>query len=491
MRTGSAEPHTAKKGTGAIFRGCGRIVPVPFLVAWLLGTLLLTACASRAADSPAEPLLKAGDTIVFFGDSITESPTGYVPIVAKVLAERFPEAGGKVINAGISGHRVPDLVARLEKDVIARMPDLVIVYIGINDVWASRKGKGTPQGEYRQGLMQILRALHNHKIRAVLCTPTVIGEKHDGTNPLDAMLEEYSAISRDVASRARVPLVDLRARFLETLRERNADNQEKGVLTYDGVHPNFAGNALIAAQLLGALGVMNPLPDAAALKRMEDHLNAIGAGIAAVRSAQARVRRVACVGDSITYGLGLADRARAAYPAVLAAKLGAEYEVRNFGVSGMTMLKEPESKYTQSYWKQPALQAALDWQPQIVVIMLGTNDVWHAENWALKDRFAADCRALVDRFAALKSKPAVCLCTPPPAFEERAALAANLQEAGEIIRAVAAEKKAALIDIHAALKDKPDLFPDKCHPDAEGARVIAEAVCQVLVRAGTAVQAAE
>jgi len=190
--------------------------------------------------------------------------------------------------------------------------------------------------------------------------------------------------------------------------------------------------------------------------------------------------RVACVGDSITYGLGIEDREHHCYPAQLAALLGEKWEVRNFGVSGATMLREPKYVYCSSYWKSDAYQDALKYNPDVVVLKLGTNDAWRNDNWQLKAQFAADYRAMLDAFAALPSKPRIWLCTPASAYEERPELAPNLQEACDIIRAIAKERKLPVIDIHAATANHPEWFPDKCHPNLQGATVIAHEVYTAL-----------
>ena len=118
--------------------------------------------------------------------------------------------------------------------------------------------------------------------------------------------------------------------------------------------------------------------------------------------------RVACVGDSITFGLNIPDREKASYPAVLGSLLGSRYEVRNFGVSGATLLKNGD----YPYWVLPEFTAALEYAPNAVVIMLGTNDS-KMNNASHRGDFEKDLDDLVDRFAALPTKPKIWLCTPP------------------------------------------------------------------------------
>jgi lysophospholipase L1-like esterase len=215
----------------------------------------LVSMADRAAFAAEQPL-KKGERILFLGDSITQAgaaPSGYVTIVKEALAKKHPDLGIEVIGAGISGNRVPDLEDRLDRDVIQKKPTLVVIYIGINDVWHSQNGRGTSKSDYEQGLRRIVKRIQEAGARVVLCTPSVIGEKHDGTNSLDAMLEEYSQISRTVAADAHARLIDLRKQFVAHLKSSNKDNAGKGLLTDDGVHLNAAGNRFVAERMLEAL----------------------------------------------------------------------------------------------------------------------------------------------------------------------------------------------------------------------------------------------
>ena len=186
--------------------------------------------------------------VVFFGDSITQAavgPEGYITQLQTALEAHPTGRKFELVGAGISGHKVPDLQARLERDVLAKQPDLVVIYIGINDVWHSQSGKGTPSDKYRAGLEDLITKINAAGARVILCTPSVIGERHDGTNDLDQMLEEYAAISREVAAKTGAFLVDLRKLFVHDLKIRNPENKPSGVLTTDGVHLNPAGNELV------------------------------------------------------------------------------------------------------------------------------------------------------------------------------------------------------------------------------------------------------
>ena len=158
-----------------------------------------------------------------------------------------------MIGAGVSGNKVPNLQARLDKDVLSKKPTLVVIYIGINDVWHGEKdpARGTPKDKFEGGLKEIVKKIQDGGARVVLCTPTVIGEKKE--NKLDPLLDEYADLSRGVAKETGSPLCDLRKAFRDHLAKTNADDKEKGVLTYDRVHLNDAGNKLVADTVLGVI----------------------------------------------------------------------------------------------------------------------------------------------------------------------------------------------------------------------------------------------
>jgi len=187
--------------------------------------------------------------------------------------------------------------------------------------------------------------------------------------------------------------------------------------------------------------------------------------------------RVACVGDSITYGSGIKDLDHDSYPAQLQSMLGPTYAVKNFGVSGATLLKNGD----KPYWKQKGFQAAKDFAPNIVVIKLGTNDT-KPPNWKHSDEFLADAKALAQEFATLPSRPKIYLCHPVPAFPGNFGIRDEVikNEVIPLIDQAANESGATIIDLYAPLADHADLFKDKVHPNAEGAKLIAEEVHKAL-----------
>jgi len=182
--------------------------------------------------------------------------------------------------------------------------------------------------------------------------------------------------------------------------------------------------------------------------------------------------RVACVGDSITYGACVPDRTSNCYPAVLGKLLGEKYEVRNFGVSGSTLLRRGD----KPYWKEKAFTEATDFAPRIVVIKLGTNDT-KPQNWKHKAEFEADARAMVRHFKELASKPKVFMALPVTVVKPNFGInEEGVREGIPVLMKVAKEEGAGLIDLHTAVS-APALFDkDGVHPNAEGARKIAETV---------------
>ena len=192
--------------------------------------------------------------IVFFGDSITQEgtmPGGYVSRLDALASAKY-----ELIGAGVGGDRVTNLYDRLATDVLVYRPDVVVIWGGVNDCgwfrWMPAIG-GTLLARYETVLTQLVQKIQQQGARVVLCTPAVIGEKRRGENDLDAELDKYAAVVRRVAGRSRAKLIDMRTVFTRYLQTHNPDNQAKGILTNDGVHPTPAGNKVVAEALFPAL----------------------------------------------------------------------------------------------------------------------------------------------------------------------------------------------------------------------------------------------
>jgi isoamyl acetate esterase len=191
--------------------------------------------------------------IVFFGDSITEAgvkPGGYVVRIGELAAAEKLSDRYDFVGAGIGGNKVYDLYLRLESDVLNKNPDVVVIYVGVNDVWHKRShGTGTDADKFEKFYAALIKKFQEKNIKVALCTPAAIGEKTDYSNELDGDLNRYSNIIRGLAKSNNIPLIDLRQAFLDYNKKFNTENKESGVLTTDRVHLNEKGNQLVAEEV--------------------------------------------------------------------------------------------------------------------------------------------------------------------------------------------------------------------------------------------------
>jgi len=199
--------------------------------------------------------------VIFFGDSITQAgvqPTGYITKVGEMatrdkLADKY-----EFIGAGIGGNKIYDLYLRMDDDVLAKNPDIVIIYIGVNDVWHKQSsGTGTDFDKFEKFYNAVIKKLMDKGIKVILATPAVIGERTDATNQLDGDLNRYSALIRKIAEANKLPLVDLRKSFMDYSKANNPENKEQGILTTDRVHLNEKGNELVASEMWKAIKSQN------------------------------------------------------------------------------------------------------------------------------------------------------------------------------------------------------------------------------------------
>ncbi|MEY3646344.1 MAG: hypothetical protein RL127_1052 [Bacteroidota bacterium] len=188
--------------------------------------------------------------IVFFGDSITQAgvgKTGYITKMAEMLGTQGLASKYELIGAGIGGNKIYDLYLRHEDDVIAKKPNIVIIYVGINDVWHKTSSRtGTDADKFERFYNALIKRLQKSNIQVVICTPTVIGEKFDATNENDGDLNAYSNIIRKIATDNQCKLIDLRKAFLSYEEKNNIENKASGILTTDRVHLNETGNQFLA-----------------------------------------------------------------------------------------------------------------------------------------------------------------------------------------------------------------------------------------------------
>ncbi len=190
-------------------------------------------------------------------------------------------------------------------------------------------------------------------------------------------------------------------------------------------------------------------------------------------NASSDIIRIACVGDSITYGAGIKDRKNMNYPVQLGKMLGQKYEVKNFGNSGSTMLKKGD----KPFWKQREYKAALDFNPNIVVIKLGTNDT-KPQNWKHSAEYSDDYKSMISAFAKLSSKPKIYICLPVPVVKTRWGITDAIVNKDIIpaLKKISSQTNCGIIDLNSPFKGKHQLIPDHVHPNAAGATIIAETV---------------
>ena len=205
--------------------------------------------------------------VVFLGDSITqaaESEEGegtYKGFITSLRENVSQEV--ELINKGIGGNKVSDLLLRYNDDVLKLKPNIVFIYIGINDVWHKYDwGTGSDIDIYEKGLRKIITDIKAVGAKIILCTPTVIGENNgefklnNNFKDIDTMeimnkdLDAFSDVVRNLSSEFNTDLLDLRKKFKEYISENNDQNMPKGVLTSDGVHLNNEGNKLIADEMI-------------------------------------------------------------------------------------------------------------------------------------------------------------------------------------------------------------------------------------------------
>jgi lysophospholipase L1-like esterase len=216
------------------------------------GLLALAPLARAAEDDPAAKTveLKKGDKVIFFGDSLTALAVkdakvpegkGYVPLVREALKDKGVEVGA----VATGGHKVTDLLKRVDKDVIAQKPTVVVIQIGVNDA-----GAGVTPEKFKEQLEELIDKLQKGGAQVVQCTCTCRREGYDPKDAMDKKLDALADVARTIAREKKLPLVDLRAAFIDYWKKNNPDNKPKNVLTYDGNHWNETGHKFVAEQML-------------------------------------------------------------------------------------------------------------------------------------------------------------------------------------------------------------------------------------------------
>lgn len=498
--------------------------------------LLFLLSAATPALTQSSPFPKGTKRILFLGNSITYAGT-YVTDLETYFITHFPKQSYEFINAGLPSETVsglsepnhadgrfsrPDLHERLDRVLAQTKPDVVFACYGMND------GIYLPLDEARfRAFQEGMRWLHTQLEKAgakriIFLTPPAHDDKKLGLQGYNLTLDAYSRWLLTQRDSSKWEVADVHFpmnRFL--LDKRSVDSTFK--LAPDGVHPGELGHWLIARQVLQFLDqnvadtpelsatLLNNLRNAelanlvsqrqAIMKdawlNLTGHkrpemapglpmlearrlYNNIDARIRATRNGTASKRiRIACLGNSITQGVRLLHPGFESYPAQLQRLLGYEYDVLNFGVSGRTLMQT----LAASYRATSVYRNALNSNPDIVTIKLGTNDSRLPYRTMVADSFVTQYKTLIHAFRQLPSHPRIILLLPLASYltdTTRQTDAAIIRQILPRIRQVAYDEKLELIDLHAITMQQDSLFPDQLHPTAAGATLIANRLYEAL-----------
>jgi alpha-L-fucosidase 2 len=188
------------------------------------------------------------------------------------------------------------------------------------------------------------------------------------------------------------------------------------------------------------------------------------------------ITKIACVGDSITEGYGLACQSKTSYPVVLDSLLGPGYSVLNLGRSATTLRKKGDFPY----WTCKEFYDVFAYQPDIIIVQLGTNDT-KTQNWD-STSFANDYQALIDTFKTIPTNPKIYVCLPVPVFKSKWTINDSTLTKWEIpiIKKLAEKNNLPVMDLHGQMSGDEKYFFDGIHPNEEGAKIMAEVIAHDL-----------
>ncbi|MEO7314463.1 MAG: GDSL-type esterase/lipase family protein, partial [Ginsengibacter sp.] len=186
--------------------------------------------------------------------------------------------------------------------------------------------------------------------------------------------------------------------------------------------------------------------------------------------------KIACIGNSVTYGYGLKDPSTQSYPALLQKDMGADYDVKNFGHSGATLLRKGHNPY----FKTKEFAEAVAFKPDVAVIHLGLNDT-DPRNWNnYRHEFKGDYSWLIDTLRKENSSVKIFICLMTPIFHDHPRFRSGTRDwhaqIQTAIKEIAVSNNVTLIDLNTQFYFHPDLFPDALHPNAEGAIILEKTV---------------
>lgn len=217
--------------------------------------------APAHADHPGKVNLKKVRRIVTLGDSITQGgarPGGYVWQIDQYLQALYPKQKIEVVNAGISGHKSNDMLARFQKDVLDKKPDVVTISVGINDVWhgffaghaAGYGPRRVKLEDYRKNVEAMLEAAHKAGVQVVMFTTTIFEDEPNSIRNLK--IASYNDALRELAAKHGATVADQNAAFMSAWKQNQASGAK---LTTDQVHLALPGDTLMARTALLAMGV--------------------------------------------------------------------------------------------------------------------------------------------------------------------------------------------------------------------------------------------
>lgn len=218
-------------------------------------------------------LVKSGEKIAFLGDSITQGgnrKNGYVTFVMDALNREGLNVTH--IPAGISGHKSSNMLARVDRDVVQKDPDWMLLSCGVNDVWhftlrlGKRTFEGVPLEDYKKNIRRIIEKAEAADIKVMILTSTMIGENPE--KETNRKLIPYNDFLREIAKEKNLPIADLSKNMHAALKqipdvegkarmygEPNYDWNVKNKLTTDGCHMTTLGNAMMAKGVLRTFGL--------------------------------------------------------------------------------------------------------------------------------------------------------------------------------------------------------------------------------------------
>lgn len=495
-------------------------------------SFLLSCISGLASAQNKSPFPEGTLRILFLGNSITYDGR-YVTDLETYFLLQYPGYRYEFINAGLPSETVsglsepnhadgrfprPDLHTRLDRVLKQTCPDVVFACYGMND------GIYMPFDEerfekYRSGIDRLCNAAEKSGVKKIyLLTPPIHVDGEKGTQGYNLVLDKYSEWLLSLKKSDKREIIDLHFPMKSYLEEKRKINPGFK-LANDGIHPGETGHWLMAKQILLYLGedvaddndLQSALPAIAGkdeIVRLVTQRQAFmkdawltstkhdrpemseGMSIPKARNlydqVEERIRallngdapkrtRIACVGNSITQGVGVRNHAAESYPARLQYKLGYKYyDVINYGVSGKTAMDTENA-----YIKTRQYPEALACEPDIVTMKLGTNDSRIPFREQIVDSFVVQYKRLVDSFKYLPSKPRIILLLPVASYltdESKQTDKVIREEILPRIRQVAFEEKLEMIDLHSITSDRPDLFPDNLHPNDDGMQLITDRV---------------